>query len=127
MPCRSLMPASETGPPVWDIARSRIAVTANRPLVVSRMVASSFACAAQKTRETQSSLQKPDRFSQPFSNVGVAGGVSTPQATVISLILRGFRLEGRRPDPLPGGEFYRWRSLNRWIFPVAVLGNSETN
>src|SRR5215475_7950714 len=119
MPCRSLMPASETGPPVWDIARSRIAVTANRPLVVSRMVASSFACAAQKTRETQSSLQNPDRFSQPFSNVGVAGRVSTLQATAISLILRGFRTGGRRP---PGGEPLPLAELEALDLPGRRLG-----
>jgi hypothetical protein len=34
---RSLMAASVTGPRVWRIARSTIAVTANLPLVVSRI------------------------------------------------------------------------------------------
>ena len=34
---RSLIAASVTGPRVWRIARSTIAVTANRPLVVSLM------------------------------------------------------------------------------------------
>jgi hypothetical protein len=37
---RSLIAASVTGPRVWRMARSTIAVTANLPLVVSLMAAS---------------------------------------------------------------------------------------
>src|SRR5216683_457655 len=63
MLCRWLMPARVTGPLPPCMARSSIAVTANRPLVVSLMVAPRT---ARNTRLIRSSISNPDQFNRLF-------------------------------------------------------------
>src|SRR5262245_37208674 len=91
-----------------------------------------FCLRGANNRAAQSSLQNPDRFSQPFGKMGVCGqAFQSVRATAIRLILSAFLPSRPRAHRLPAGHLsrlpYLCRSLNRWILPVAVLGNSDTN
>src|SRR6266853_631084 len=96
MLCRWLMPASVTGPFPPCMARSSIAVTANRPLVVSLMVAPCEG--TPNTRLIRSSIPNPEGIDQLF--VDHLGPQAKLPLGVFALRLKVFNLIQNQLDTL---------------------------